>query len=277
MEPKPLYLNVGCGRRFFRGEPWVNLDVSPADASVLNWNVRKGFPMGSATVDAIYFSHVLEHFSEEHGARLVTECLRALKPGGLLRLVVPDLEGICREYLHQLELARTSPPGYPGRLAWIKLELLDQCLRHESGGTMRTYFRNHGLSEINYVVERIGTVGRQLAKAHSPTAGDAQAKQHVVRERTSLRASLLNALMTPEEAEALRVGQFRMGGEVHLHMYDSVSLEQLLQKAGFERVTFHRAGSSDIRDWARYHLDLDADGQEHAPHSLYAEGRKGSS
>jgi predicted SAM-dependent methyltransferase len=269
---KPTYLNVGCGGRFCKGEPWINLDVGSADPAVRPWDVRAGLPLEANSVDVVYLSHVLEHFAEAAGARLAAECQRVLKPGGIVRVVVPDLEGICREYLRQLDEIRTSPPGHPGRLAWIKLELLDQCARHESGGGMKMFFREQGLSEVDYVVDRIGTVGLQLAKAAAvPVAAGSGAHR---RGPASLRDRLLNVLLRPAEAEALRIGQFRTRGEVHLCMYESVSLEQVLRSAGFEEVCFHQADTSQIADWACHHLDRDPDGREHAPHSLYAEARK---
>ena len=243
---KTSYLNVGCGSRFYRGEPWVNLDVAPVDASVMRWDVSAGFPMEADTFDVVYLSQVLEHFPEKDGSRLAAECYRVLKPGGILRVVVPDLEGICREYLRNLDEIRTKPPGHPDRLAWIKLELLDQCIRHESGGCMRTFFRDHDRDELDYVVGRIGTVGLQLAKACSPSAVDGKTRRPA-RSRfggwnwESLRMSLLNALLNQEEAEALHIGQFRMRGEVHLWMYESVTLEQLFKCTGFVAVAFHYA------------------------------------
>lgn len=280
-QTKTSYLNIGCGHHFFNGEPWVNLDVAPADASVMVWDVRTGFPMRTNSFDVVYLSHVLEHFSKESGARLVMECHRALKPGGILRVVVPDLEGICREYLKNLNEVRTVSSKHINRLAWSKLELLDQCIRHESGGNMRTFFRDHGRDELEYVVDRIGTVGLNLAKACVPSVTGGKIK-HRLRLKLgglswdSLRGLFLKALLSEEEAEALRVGQFRLRGEVHLCMYEDVSLKQLLIESGFMTVTSHRADSSQIVDWERYYLDRDRDGNEHAPHSLYVEGRKHS-
>lgn len=280
---KKTYLNVGCGHRFYRGEPWINFDVVPCDSSVILWDARVGFSMGANTVDVVYLSHVLEHFTEETGARLIAECYRVLKPSGFLRVVVPDLEGICREYLRLLDEIRATPPGHPGYLDWIKLELLDQCTRQESGGRMRTFFRDHGRDSIEYVVGRIGTVGLQLARKCFPSAEEEQAKlprrpafiNWLGRLKgRSPRAWLLKALLTKGEAEALRIGRFRTGGEVHLWMYELEALERLLKGVGFASVEFHNADTSQIADWGHYHLDTDTDGREHAPHSLYAEGRK---
>ncbi len=279
---KTAYLNVGCGRRFYKGEPWVNLDIAPSDASVLSWDVLTCFPMAANTFDAVYLSHVLEHFSEAGGIQLVAECHRILKPGGVLRVVVPDLEGICREYLRNLDEIRSPSPAHPDRLTWSKLELLDQCTRHESGGCMRNFFLEHGLDDLDYVIGRIGTVGRELAKRSTSLSDRNKTEQpkpvkFVWWKRGSFRAALLSLLMKRDEVEAMRIGQFRLRGEVHLYMYESVTLEQLFKRSGFAAVEFHCADTSQIMEWPRFGLDRGLDGREHAPSSLYAEGRKHSS
>ena len=275
------YLNVGCGPRFYKGEPWINLDVSPRDEAVRPWDVRIGFPFEADTIDVVYLSHVLEHFSEKEGARLMGECHRVLKNAGVLRVVVPDLEGICREYLCQLDAIRAAPPGNPDRLAWIKLEMLDQCMRHESGGRMKTFFCDHGRAELDYVVSRIGTVGVQLAKVGRPSTDAETAKRQGFSGLDgggwkSIRAWLREALLSAKEKEALRIGQFRTQGEVHLCMYDSFTIEKMLKGVGFEVIEFLRAEASQIPNWSYYCLDLESDGREHAPNSLYVEGRKRS-
>ena len=59
--------------------------------------------------DACYSSHVLEHLTKEESQQLLTECHRILKPQGVIRVVVPDLEAIVREYLRILEEISMKP------------------------------------------------------------------------------------------------------------------------------------------------------------------------
>ena len=61
-------------------------------------DVRKGLPFGDARVSYIYSSHTFEHFQWTESLAIARECFRVLTPGGALRIVVPDLALIVREY-----------------------------------------------------------------------------------------------------------------------------------------------------------------------------------
>jgi predicted SAM-dependent methyltransferase len=50
-------------------------------------------------VDIIYSSHMLEHIRRDQAAFILRECHRVIKPDGIVRLVVPDLEVLVRAYL----------------------------------------------------------------------------------------------------------------------------------------------------------------------------------
>lgn len=59
------------------------------------------FPLDcpDASVDVIRASHVLEHFPNQKVADVVKDWVRALKPGGVLRIAVPDFGEIATRYL----------------------------------------------------------------------------------------------------------------------------------------------------------------------------------
>lgn len=127
-------LNIGCGTSTIAG--WVNIDNSPTiplsrvpfgkrlfrtpdwPADVRRIDVRKRIPFPNASVSFIYSSHTFEHFTYEESLAVARECFRVLKPGGILRIVVPDLGKIVRDYL-----ADTSNPKashrFIGRLLLI--------------------------------------------------------------------------------------------------------------------------------------------------------------
>lgn len=58
-----------------------------------------GVPFEDATVDYLYSSHLLEHLSGPAGLNLLRDCYRVLRPGGVIRLCVPDLEKAVQFYL----------------------------------------------------------------------------------------------------------------------------------------------------------------------------------
>jgi SAM-dependent methyltransferase len=52
-----------------------------------------------ASIDVCRASHVLEHFPQSQAVEIVKEWARVLKPGGILRIAVPDFAKIAKGYL----------------------------------------------------------------------------------------------------------------------------------------------------------------------------------
>ena len=102
-------LNLGCGKTFHRD--WVNVDFISSGPEVISHDLTQGIPFSSETFDVVYHSHVLEHFTALQGDFFIKECFRVLKPGGILRIAVPDLETIVRNYLQFLEQGLLNQPG----------------------------------------------------------------------------------------------------------------------------------------------------------------------
>ena len=67
-----------------------NYDVAWPKIELLD--IRKKFPLNNDSVDYIYCSQVLEHFEKYEAIKILTESLRVLKPGGLIRISVPDIK-----------------------------------------------------------------------------------------------------------------------------------------------------------------------------------------
>lgn len=61
--------------------------------------LTKALPFAANSVHAIYASHVLEHLYLDEATAAIKECHRVLKPGSVLRLVVPNLRYYCQSYL----------------------------------------------------------------------------------------------------------------------------------------------------------------------------------
>lgn len=84
----PIRLNIGSGASEIPG--YTNIDCKRGgEAYPLTLNGKR---FEDCSVDAIYASHVLEHFSHRLTEAVLTEWVRVLKPGGLLQLAVPDVD-----------------------------------------------------------------------------------------------------------------------------------------------------------------------------------------
>lgn len=84
---KHLKVNIGCGNNTARD--WVNLDLG-GPPEVFRWDCRRGLPFDENAVDAVFAEHVFEHLDPETGTRFLSECRRCLRPGGVVRIIVPD-------------------------------------------------------------------------------------------------------------------------------------------------------------------------------------------
>lgn len=63
------------------------------------WDVRYPLPFADNTFDYVYSSHLIEHLAQQVCNRLLRECYRVLKPGGVLRIVVPDVYLAASQYI----------------------------------------------------------------------------------------------------------------------------------------------------------------------------------
>lgn len=113
-------VNVGCGPNPLSG--WENIDNSPTlflarlpVSRLLNegrrqmWKagrtgqIRRGsatrLPFRDGTVDVIYSAHMINGMLPEEARMFVRECHRVLKPGGWVRVSVPNLHVLMQRYL----------------------------------------------------------------------------------------------------------------------------------------------------------------------------------
>lgn len=282
---KETLVNLGCGSRFHAD--WLNYDLHSPSPLVRNCDLARGVPMPDASCDAVFNSALLEHLRPQAAVGFIGECHRILKPGGILRIGVPDLEGIARAYLHQLERAVAGETGADHDYDWIQLELLDQMVRQRSGGEMAAFIRA-GPPNAAFVHSRIGHEFTDLQAALRDTvispwqkllALPPRVRWHKLLQRLRnapgmLRRALIAVLLPTVDREALQEGLFRRSGEVHLWMYDRYSLPRLLSSCGFSQVAVRAPGESAIPAWRGYQLDVDAEDKPIKPDLLYVESRK---
>lgn len=91
------WLNVGCGPCAAPG--WINCDLRPHGGLNLRSNLCRGLPIASNSLDCIAAIHVLQDLAWTEIPPVLQELHRVLRPGGVLRLAVPDLDKAIRAYL----------------------------------------------------------------------------------------------------------------------------------------------------------------------------------
>ncbi|MBI5305987.1 methyltransferase domain-containing protein [Candidatus Wolfebacteria bacterium] len=120
-------LHIGCGLNF--QEDWINLDGSwnawfakysylrkllrifrLAPNLDVEWSpdiiihkVLRPLPFPNNSMRVVYTSHLLEHLYLDEARALLRECWRVLKFGGVLRIMVPDLENMASQYVNDIK------------------------------------------------------------------------------------------------------------------------------------------------------------------------------
>jgi hypothetical protein len=112
-------VQFGCGT--CAPESWLNFDAGPAfllekrfpflkatlvrrgfpdyPKSIRYGDVIKGLPVKANSAERVYCSHVLEHLALEDCRTTLRNVVSYLRPGGVFRFVVPDLEFYAKQYL----------------------------------------------------------------------------------------------------------------------------------------------------------------------------------
>ena len=128
---KIININIGCGNRVTKG--YINFDNSFSvrlkifplffirflyllkiiakqhydyikflkEHNVKYCDARIKIPFEDGMIDNIYSSHTFEHLRYEDGDKFLNECIRVLKIGGGIRLVVPNLRLHIEDYITQ--------------------------------------------------------------------------------------------------------------------------------------------------------------------------------
>ena len=109
---------------------WIN---SLPD-NIMVHNLAKGIPFKSDSVDVVYHSHLLEHLDRNVAEKFLIEVKRVLKPGGIHRIAVPDLEKACRAYIAHILSCESEPDESDDHDSFIAT-LLEQSVRKEAFGT----------------------------------------------------------------------------------------------------------------------------------------------
>ena len=133
-----LKLNIGCGTSGVTG--WCNIDNSPTillarlplgrqifrtpawPRDVRRIDVLQGLPFPDNSTAYIYSSHLLQGLTYAQCLGLMTDAWRVLRRSGVLRVVVPDLEKVVKDYL-------TDPDPFASHKMVRRLSLKGNAIR----------------------------------------------------------------------------------------------------------------------------------------------------
>ena len=115
-------VNVACGPHVAPG--LVNLDLFATSPEIIRWDCRWTLPFRDDSVAGIRAEQFVEHLeTREELPSFLADCLRVLKPGGVLRVIVPDARRYIEAYLRpdlsgfeELKFMIPFPPELPKRM-----------------------------------------------------------------------------------------------------------------------------------------------------------------
>lgn len=83
-------LNLGCGRNIMPG--WINADLTAHVPEVFTMDATRPFPFPDNSFDYVFSEHMFEHLDLYGQQNMMRECHRVLRPGGILRLAMPNFD-----------------------------------------------------------------------------------------------------------------------------------------------------------------------------------------
>jgi predicted SAM-dependent methyltransferase/cephalosporin hydroxylase len=116
---EPILLHLGCGGIYLGG--WINCDIEsepPVVADVI-LDCSK-IPLPDNSVQAIYSSHLIEHFDYKKGQEVLKEWYRVLVPDGKFIIETPDMLGLCQRFVRSNERERIDLYGLFFGMPWAE-------------------------------------------------------------------------------------------------------------------------------------------------------------
>lgn len=159
MKTEKIYLYVGCGHHRMNGFTHVEIsvgkqfkkggDVGPPDIIA---DITRRIPLEDESVDLIYSRATLEHLTYKELINHFLECHRLIKKSGYIRMSVPDMDIMIKNYLNKeedLEKAKREDE--------ISIETMP-CENHTDLFIQRILYHDH------YYLHNFDTLRRALIK-----------------------------------------------------------------------------------------------------------------
>jgi predicted SAM-dependent methyltransferase len=145
----PLRIEIGAWTTSRPG--WISTDVHWRGDCYLD--ATRTWPVPDDSVEYIYADNVVEHLTLEQNRFLLAEAVRALQPGGRIRLVTPDVGALAALYLAGPEAAQA-----------LRDELIDEGYAiHHQVDVLRFAFQDDG-HHVGYLWD-VESLASELTRA----------------------------------------------------------------------------------------------------------------
>jgi predicted SAM-dependent methyltransferase len=94
-------LHAGSGDHHIDG--WINVDAGVSDQVEVAADLSQAIPFRGESLDYIHSEDFIEHLDLEGGKRFIAEAYRALRSGGVMRILTPDLRALIDNVYHARE------------------------------------------------------------------------------------------------------------------------------------------------------------------------------
>lgn len=272
-------LNLACGIYYISNLDWVNVDWEANSPHVQQMDLTNSLRLESESFDFVYTSHFIEHLTLLQAEMLLKECYRILSPGGIIRIVTPDFEKYCKEYLSQID------SGNKLNAEFLKSTLIDQMVRTTPGGESGAWGKvlENNVDLQNFKAYWIGSSQNRkqsLQIARSITKSLYRKMKQIFKNPQMIKRNLIwkyckfVGLLYPKWFRNQHI-IFSRPGERHLYLFDFDSLKKLMEIIGFADVIRTSAKATTSLRSDLHILDLDLDGNPRkGEESMFVEARK---
>ena len=130
MTQAPVRINLGSGHWKLPG--WINVDLDPRSRPDVCADLSAPLPFRNACADYLHTEDFIDQLDLTHAQGFLRECHRILKPGGVLRVLTPDVEQLARLYLHEPDRLKALWRDHVGVPLVYGQSITDACIDWDS-------------------------------------------------------------------------------------------------------------------------------------------------
>lgn len=107
-------VNINLGSGHWKLDGWVNVDIDIESLPDVAADLAGGLPFSSGVAGLMQTEDFIDQLELEKAAEFLKECHRILAPGGVLRVLTPDVEQLAYLYLNDPQRLKDLWTGHVG-------------------------------------------------------------------------------------------------------------------------------------------------------------------